>query len=276
MPELPEVEQERRRFAAVAAGRVVRRIEADPAIVRNTTPRALDLALRGRRFGEPRRHGKRLLCPTEEGPTLLLRFGMTGGLVEGATGHPHPHDRLVLELDRGALRYRDQRKLGGVWLARDEAEAASLLAGLGPDALEVGRRAFLDRLSRRRGGVKAALMDQGFVAGVGNLLADEILWQAGVHPRTPLAALDPPVRDRLYRVLRRVLRTAVARFDHHETQRRWLIRVRGEPGARCPRCGTPLGRTVAAGRTTYFCPACQPPLSGPPAGDPRPTPAGGA
>ncbi|HXF36905.1 MAG TPA: DNA-formamidopyrimidine glycosylase family protein, partial [Actinomycetota bacterium] len=221
------------------------------------------------------RHGKRLLCPTEDGPTLLVRFGMTGGFVAGPTDPPHPHDRLILELDRGGLRYRDQRKLGGVWLAPDEEEAASLLSGLGPDALEVGRRAFLDRLSRRRGGVKAALMDQGFVAGVGNLLADEILWQAGLHPRTPVAGLDPAARERLYRVLRRVLRTAVARFDHQETQRRWLIRVRGLPGARCPRCGTALDRTAAAGRTTYFCPTCQP-LSGPPAGAPPTTPAGGA
>ena len=259
MPELPDVEAERRRFAAAAAGRRVRRVRADPAFVRGARPGDLDRALRGRRLGEPRRWGKWLLCPAG-GPFLLLHFGMTGGLVEDA--EPSPYDRLVLELEGGELRLRDVRKLGGAWLARDEEEARDLLRGLGPDALAVDRGTFLGRLAGRRGGAKAVLMDQGFVAGIGNLLADEILWRARIHPRAPVAGLDERARARFHRAMLGVLRTAVARIGRPPPPG-WLLRVRGEPGARCPRCRTPLSRIAAAGRTTYLCPACQPPAEGP-------------
>jgi len=255
VPELPDVEAERRRFAAVAAGRRVRRVWADPTFVRGARPDDLDRALRGRRLGEPDRRGKWLLCPAE-GPLLLLHFGMTGGLVEG--GVPSVYDRLVLELEDGELRVRDVRKLGGAWLARDEGEARELLRGLGPDALGVDRTTFLERLAGHRGGAKAVLMDQGFVAGIGNLLADEILWRARLHPRTPVGALDDRARANLYRAMRGVLRTAVARMGRPPPAG-WLLSVRGEPGARCPRCRTPLARITAAGRTTYLCPTCQPP-----------------
>ncbi|HXF72808.1 MAG TPA: DNA-formamidopyrimidine glycosylase family protein, partial [Actinomycetota bacterium] len=250
MPELPDVEAERRRFAATAAGRRVRRVAADPAFVRNASPEDLDRALRGRRLGEPRRLGKWLLCPAG-GPVLLLHFGMTGRLDPG--GEPGPYDRLVLELEGSALRLRDVRKLGGAWLARDEDEARRLLRGLGPDALEVDRATFLERLAGRRGGAKALLLDQGFVAGVGNLLADEILWRARLHPRAPVVGLDAAARAGLHRAMRDVLRAAVARIGRPPPPG-WLLSVRGEPGARCPRCRTPLARIAAAGRTTYLCP----------------------
>lgn len=275
MPELPDVEAERRRFSAVAAGRRVRRVRADPAFLRNARPEELDRALRGRRLEEPGRWGKWLLCPAG-GPVLLLHFGMTGELVEG--GGPGRYDRLVLELEEGELRLRDVRKLGGAWLARDEDEARELLRGLGPDALAVDRRTFLERLAPRRGGAKAVLLDQGFVAGVGNLLADEILWRAKVHPRAPVPGLDHRARARLHRAMLGVMRTAVERIGRPPPGG-WLLSVRGEPDARCPRCRTPLARTTAAGRTTYLCPSCQPavrvrpsaPISGPRAAAPPPT-----
>jgi len=258
VPELPEVETYRRFFAEHAAGRMVRAVDvADPAIVRNAPPGALDRALRGRRFGEPRRHGKWLLCPVD-GPVLLVHFGMTGDLVwSGAEPERHRHDRLVLVFDHGELRYRNMRKLGGVWLAHDEAELKDLIGDLGPDALDVAREEFLDRLSRRRGGVKAALMDQRFVAGVGNLIVDEVLWQARIHPRRRMEDLDAASRARLFRTMKRVLRIAVDEFDYLESRTGWLNHVRGEPDGRCPRCRTPLLRVTVAGRTTYLCPSCQ-------------------
>ncbi len=257
MPELPDVEDRRRRFREHAAGRRILRVVAlEPSILRNASPRELDRALRGRRFEEPERHGKWLLCPAE-GPALLLHFGMTGDLVwSGDEPGRHRHDRLVLELEGGEIRFRDARRLGGVWLARDERELETLVGRLGPDALRVGPRAFAERLSGRRGGVKAVLMDQRFVAGVGNLVADEALWQARIHPRRRVEDLDARARAELHRALRRVLRSWVAGGGRGPA---WLLPVRGEPRARCPRCGTPLERTTAAGRTTYLCPTCQPP-----------------
>jgi formamidopyrimidine-DNA glycosylase len=258
VPELPDVERYGRFFRAHAAGRVVRSVESDPTILRNTTPGRLRATLRGRRLEDPDRHGKWLICWTD-GPALLLHFGMTGDLVwSGDEPERHRHDRLILLLNDGTeLRYRNMRKIGGVWLAHDPGSVSAILGPLGPDGLRVGRREFLDRLSRRRGGVKAALMDQSLVAGVGNLTADEILWQARIDPLRPVATLDSSDRGRLYSTLRSVLREAVESEDYVTGKRSWLSRVRGRPGATCPRCGTPLARTVAGGRTTYYCPSCQ-------------------
>jgi formamidopyrimidine-DNA glycosylase len=258
VPELPDVEQFRRFFRTHATGRTVAALWADPTIVRNTSPEALSSALLGRTFEEPDRHGKWLICWTD-GPALLLHFGMTGDLISSADEPAvHRWDRMVLRFTDGdELRYRNMRKLGGVWLAHDRQEAAAVTGGLGPDALTVGRKEFLERLARRRGGIKAALMDQAFVAGVGNILADETLWQARIHPRRRIDSISAEERTELYRRMRSILRQAVADHDI-ERKRSWLSHVRGRPDAACPRCGTPLERTVAGGRTTYFCPRCQP------------------
>jgi len=258
VPELPEVEAYRRFFAEHAKGRTVRAVDVlDRDIVRNAAPEDAGSLLTGHRFEEPGRHGKWLVCPAT-GPTLLFHFGMTGDLVwSGDEPDRHRHDRLVLVFDEGELRYRNMRRLGGVWLASDHDELNVVLGSLGPDALAVEQDEFLGLLSRRRGGVKALLMDQRLVAGIGNLVADEILWQARIHPRRRVEDLDAKDRVRLFRTMHRVLDTAVEDFDYLETRRRWLSRVRGRPGGRCPRCGTALSRTVVAGRTTYFCPSCQ-------------------
>jgi formamidopyrimidine-DNA glycosylase len=258
VPELPDVEQFRKFFERHATGRVVRSVWADPTIVRAGTPAAVDQALRGRRFAQPSRHGKWMIARTD-GPALGIHFGMTGDLIwSGDEPERHRHDRAILVLDGGdELRYRNMRKLGGIWLAHDEDDVASLLRSLGPDALSVSKREFLDRLSRRRGSVKAALMDQALVAGVGNILADEILWQARLHPLRPVPDLSAEDRETLARTLRSVLGESVRRYDYIERKRTWLASVRGRPGAVCPRCATRLARTVVGGRTTWFCPRCQ-------------------
>jgi formamidopyrimidine-DNA glycosylase len=259
VPELPDVEHYRRVLAEHARGRRIQHtVTTDPGILRNVAPETLDRALRGHRFEEPERHGKWLLAWTS-GPAVLLHFGMTGDLLVGPGPEGrHRHDRVIFELDRGELRYRNMRKLGGLWLAHDREEARRLLGPLGPDALAVDRRAFRELLSRRRGRVKAALMDQTLLAGVGNLLADEALWQARIHPARRIEHLSAEERERLFTSLRKVVRTSVERFDEMPRLRRWLTNVRGLPGAACPRCRTPLERTVVGGRTTWFCPRCQP------------------
>jgi formamidopyrimidine-DNA glycosylase len=259
VPELPDVEAYRRFFLYHAAGHVVHGVVVpDPAILRNASPEALDASLGGRRFAEPERHGKWLLCWTD-GPGLLLHFGMTGDLVwSGDEPERHRHDRVILELDHGELRYRNMRKLGGAWLAHDRAEALAAMGDLGPDALAVTKEEFLDVLSRRRGGLKALLMNQRLVAGVGNLIADEVLWQARLHPKRRAEDLTDRERSELYRKMHHVLRESVEHFDYVPRKRGWLNHVRGLPGAVCPRCKTPLARTAAGGRTTYFCPSCQP------------------
>ena len=258
MPELPDVEGFGRTLAERATGRTVRRVlVTDPGILRNTSATTLDRALRGHRFEQPQRHGKWLVARTD-GPAVLFHFGMTGELAwgPGAEGR-HRHDRVIFVLDRGELRYRDMRKLRGLWLAHDEEEIAALLRPLGPDALTVSRRAFHHVLRRRRGQVKAVLMNQEVLAGVGNLLADEVLWHARVHPSARVEDLSDADLDRVHRELRRVLKESL-RHDRVPPLRGWLLRVRGHPGAACPRCGSPLHRSEVGGRTTYSCPRCQP------------------
>jgi formamidopyrimidine-DNA glycosylase len=241
-----------------AAGRRIDRVVVtDDGILRNTSARTIDRALAGHRFEEPTRHGKWLLAWTT-GPVALLHFGMTGhlGWGDGQAGR-HRHDRVIFELDRGELRYRNMRKLGGLWLAHDEDEARRVMGFLGPDALGLDRRGFRNVLRGRRGQVKAVLMNQAVVAGVGNLLADEILWQARINPTRRLEDLSDDDRERLFDKLRHVVRTSVERFDYVPRMRGWLTSVRGVPDAACPRCRTPLERTVVGGRTTWFCPRCQ-------------------
>src|SRR5207248_9938796 len=130
------------------------------------------------RFARPERQGKLLICPTEGGPALLLHFGMTGQFVWSEHGSRHPHDRLGLEFDDGVLRYRNMRKFGGVWIAGDEAELGKVRGRLGPDWQSFSFEAFDELVSRRRASLKALLLDQSAASGLGNLTADEALWQA--------------------------------------------------------------------------------------------------
>jgi formamidopyrimidine-DNA glycosylase len=257
MPELPDVEGFRRELARHAEGKLVEAVHVlDRSLLRNATPPALGRALEGRRFRAPRRHGKWLLAPVD-GATVLMHFGMTGSLDWMPSGSErHPHDRVVFECVGGELRYRNMRKFGGVWLAREEDERERITGPLGPDAAELSRADLHALLARRRGGVKAALMDQRLLAGIGNLLSDEILWRARVNPRTPVSSLSRARKDALHEALRETLRGSIrsGRVPHGPS---WLTAVRDEPGASCPRCGVSLRRATVAGRTACWCPRCQ-------------------
>ncbi|GDY32255.1 Fpg/Nei family DNA glycosylase [Gandjariella thermophila] len=258
MPELPDVEGFRRVLAEHAVDARVRGVDVtDTGVLRGTTPAALDRALAGQRFTEPRRHGKWLLAGTG-GPTVVMHFGMTGSLLWCAGDEPrHPHDRVIFRLDRGELRFRDSRKLQGIRLAENDDAVDRLLADTGPDALSIGRGEFDALLTGARRRIKALLTDQSALAGLGNLLADELLWRVGVHPARPAGELSEDERARLYDEMRRVLRAAV-RAGRVPPREGWLTGVRDERDAPCPRCGGPLERTRTAGRSTVWCPRCQP------------------
>jgi formamidopyrimidine-DNA glycosylase len=169
---------------------------------------------------------------------------------------PHRHDRVVLRLDGGELRYRDQRKLQGLWLARDD-EAAGIVGRHGPDALGVTKTQLRERLAGKRTGIKAALMDQAVVAGLGNIVTDEVLWRAHLHPGRRPGSLTTAEWDRLHRGLGSVLRASVKEGQVPPRQS-WLTGVRDEDHPACPRCHAELRRTRSGGRTTLWCPACQP------------------
>jgi formamidopyrimidine-DNA glycosylase len=259
MPELPDVEGFRRTLDGVAGQRIARVEVRDAGVLRGVSARTFARRLEGHRLAHPYRHGKWLIAPTEDGgPVVVLHFGMTGGLLSCPAGRErHPHDRVVLVLDDGGeLRYRDQRKLQGLRLG-GPGTAEEATAGLGPDAMSVGAREFGEVLAGRRGRVKAVLIDQSAVAGLGNLLADEILWRSRVHPARPAREVTAGERRRMHGEMRRVLRPAV-RAGRVPDRPDWLTGRRDRPEPDCPRCGTKLRGGRIAGRHTVWCPHCQP------------------
>jgi formamidopyrimidine-DNA glycosylase len=154
------------------------------------------------------------------------------------------------------LRYRDMRKLQGITLARNRREEDRVLAGLGPDALDVTPQE-LDRILKdRRGAIKATLINQQVIAGLGNLLADEILWRARIHPRRSARSLTAHERHELHGQMRRVLRTSV-RAACVPPRPSWLTGARDQRHPGCPRCRTSLCRGSIGGRATVWCPQCQ-------------------
>lgn len=261
MPELPEVEAYRL-LAEGALHRPIAGVDARDAwfLKGGLDAASLQAALDGRRFIAARRTGKLLLLDTsEDGPVLGLRFGMTGRLLldgrAGVDGLLYTSPRLdVAAWDRFAVRFADggrlavldPRRLGGVLL--DPAEWA-----LGPDALSVTPAGLKAALSGSATPLKARLMDQSRLAGIGNLLADEVLWRAGLDPRRPAGLLAPRELRRLHHHLHRAVAELIERGGSHTGD----LRPARAPGGVCPRDGTPLARATVGGRTTWWCPAHQ-------------------
>ena len=247
-----------RRVAERTVGRTIREVVAPDAwFLKGTTAAVLRAALHGVSITGTRRIGKLLLLDTD-GATLGLRFGMTGRLLldgvgpieklEYASGRDDPAwMRFALRfVERGELQLVDPRRLGGVVLDPG-------VAHLGTDALSVTPARLRDALQGSRAPLKAWLLDQGRVAGLGNLLVDEILWRAGIDPARPARSLDPAEAKVLHRHLVGTVRRLMDRGGSH-TGELQVARVRG---ATCPRDGTPLQRRTIGGRTTYSCPLHQ-------------------
>ncbi|MBY8881982.1 Fpg/Nei family DNA glycosylase [Actinacidiphila acidipaludis] len=271
MPELPDVEGFRDVLDSCGTGRRVEKVEvADAGVLRGVSAARLRRALEGRRLAAPERRGKYLILRTDGDAAVLLHFGMTGRLLCCSPGEPaHRYDRVRFGLTGGRdLRYQDQRKLQGLRLADDEAAVERALAGQGPDALSLDREPFLDLLAGRRARIKTVLMDQSVLAGLGNLLADEILWRARVHPARPADRLSAEEGRHLYGAMRQVLRLSV-RAGRVPGRPSWLTGHREGRERTCPRCSTSLGSIRVSGRTTVFCPHCQPRQVGPTARRPR-------
>lgn len=259
MPELPDVEAFRRYLLQTCEGRTVSRVQVfDETLLRGVTRQHLGRVLTRHRVVGARRHGKHLFVEMAGTQWLVLHFGMTGHLEHGSAHAPVPeHTRLVLLFTDGTrLCHVDVRRLGFATLTADPEKYVDAV-DLGPDALELSEADLRHRLQSRRGGVKAALMDQSLVAGIGNIYADEILFQARVDPQAGAADLDRPAYRRLHRQMERVLHLAADRdADPRRLPRTWLLPHR-EDGAPCPRGNGTIRKYRSGGRGGYFCPACQ-------------------
>jgi len=268
VPELPEVENARRLIADQALGRrIVAVDDADTFVCRPHSPGELRDALTGRMLTAAHRRGKAMWCETSEllggppgpGPDLGIHLGMSGRIVvtspdgEAAEGGDPPGrdaqprkaewDRFTLEFaDGGRLALFDKRRLGRIQLNPD-------IGALGPDAGQVTRAEFRALITKGTTTVKARLLDQSKIAGVGNLLADEIAWQAKVPPAMPVSRLRRADVDRLYRALRSVLASAMANGGAHTGD---IIAAR-RPGGTCPRDGAEMRHGTVGGRSTWWC-----------------------
>jgi formamidopyrimidine-DNA glycosylase len=259
VPELVEVELYRR-LAERVVGRFVERVDApDPWFLKGATSvEALVATLVGGRTVGSRRRGKLLLLDTAGGAVLGIRFGMTGRLVvdgqaaierlEYSSGRDDPAwTRFALGFtDGGELRVVDPRRLGGVEL--DPSESA-----LGADARDLSIGGFRDALAGARGPVKARLLDQRRIAGVGNLVADEVLWRASIDPGRDIATLDAADLRRLHQHLVETVTLLLERGGSHLGD----LHPARQAGGLCPRDGSPLQRRTVGGRTTWSCPRHQ-------------------
>lgn len=266
MPELPDVENYKRYLDRTALRKTIKQADVLSAqVVKKISARNLARALAGRTLTRTRRHGKHLFVRLDDGHWLALHFGMTGKLAYFKREEDDPKfDRVRFDLTNGYhLAFVNQRKLGEVRLI-DDPDDFIADAELGPDALDkaVDLKTFRKLMADSRGAIKTVLMNQSRLAGVGNIFSDEILFQAGLHPMTPVDKLDDKDIARLYRALRRVLTVAIDKGAGAEefTERlpkSFLLRQR-QAGAKCPRCGGQIRTLKVTGRTAYYCPRCQP------------------
>ena len=273
MPELPEVETVRAGIAPVLEGaRITRATISDPRLVRPFAPELVAAELVDERVETVDRRGKYLIVRFESGRVLLIHLRMTGSLRHGRSGslEDDPHRRAVLSLDNGSdVAYRDVRRFGTWELLEPGELRAYLAARLGPEPLgpmSAGRLG--KRLAGRRTPLKAALLDQRTLAGLGNIYVDEALWYARLNPLRSAGSLEPEELGRLHRGIRKALRLGIerqgaslrdyARPDGESGSMQDEFRVYGRDGEPCGRCKKPIAKTRVAGRGTHFCPRCQP------------------
>jgi formamidopyrimidine-DNA glycosylase len=271
MPELPEVETVVRDLRPRAVGRTIAAVRAGAKRLRTPWDAAWGPAVTGRRIGAIRRRGKWIVVELDA-PRLVVHLGMTGQFTAVAAGEPEPdHLHLVFGLDDGTeLRFRDVRRFGSVALFPDEAavEAFFAAAALGPEPFGLDPAAFRAAVRGSGRNLKAILLDQTVVAGVGNIYADEACSRAALHPARVGSSLTPAECDALRVAIEDVLTTAIA--ARGSTIRDYVggsglaggfqleHRVYGRTGEPCGTCGRAIERVVLAGRSSHYCPKCQP------------------
>ncbi len=262
MPELPEVETIARLIAPRLAGRKILAAEFRCGFVMRADPDRTAGMLIGRKIARVHRRGKFIVLELEGGGFVSIHLGMTGRLF--TNGDPGPYTRAILTLDRGMLLFDDTRRLGRFEVT---PELPARIARLGPEPLEVEFAEFAARLAKRKARVKAVLLNQMFLRGIGNIYADEALFRAGIHPLAIASRLRKDRVRRLHKAVVQVLTEAIAKGGSSVSSyvdadgRRGFFQVEhrvyrrtGEP---CVTCGTPIRRVLVTQRGTHFCPRCQ-------------------
>ncbi len=267
MPELPEVETIKNELLPRVIGRFFARVTIiDPKVLRQPSVDEFCRKIVGQTVSSLKRQGKYLVFQLSSGKALIIHLKMTGALLLNPEQHSR-HARALFQLDDGnQLILIDRRRLGAMWLVRDEA---TIIGKLGPEPLTTDFTAEImaSRLRGRQAPIKAVLLDQGFVAGIGNMYADEALFAARIHPLRKVNSLSSQEVQSLYHSIQDVLWSAIrdkgasidtyVRPDGELGTAHFSFRVAHHRGELCPLCGTPIQRLPIRNRGTYFCPNCQ-------------------
>jgi formamidopyrimidine-DNA glycosylase len=271
MPELPEVETIARTLEPAVRGRVVAGIDLlYRPLLRRGSRKVLE-GMKGLRVLGVNRRGKMLLIECESGRTLVFHLKMTGQFLFAAPGEARDkHTRLVVRFEDGAnkLIFRDVRKFGFLLCLEGQPEAScDELACLGPEPLNVGLAEFAALIARKKGRIKSLLLNQTVIAGIGNIYADEMLFDARIHPETPASSLGKKAVERLYDSMKKILTLAIAEKgstlqDYRDAEGKagnfqFFHKVYDRKGEPCVACGTTIRMMRIGGRSSHFCPRCQ-------------------
>jgi formamidopyrimidine-DNA glycosylase len=261
LPELPEVETVVRSIRPLVRGCRIQSALFQSRFVTQGDFGAIAQALIGKRIQEVRRVGKHIFLELDDG-ILHIHLGMTGKLLWN--GAPTPYTRAVIALEGGALVYDDVRQFGRV---NYYTEPPARFSELGPDALDSTFAGFASELKRRNTAIKALLLNQRVVSGIGNIYADEILFASGVHPKARCNRISKPRAQRIFTEMKRILEAAIEHrgssiSDYVDAENRQggyqlLHRVYGKQDEPCPECGAVIRRIVVGQRGTHYCPRCQ-------------------
>jgi len=270
VPELPEVETVRNELEPYVVGHSISGVTLFwEGMLRQPSPKELYTRITGQEINAITRRGKYLIFSLSSGDLLIIHLKMSGSLLIGKdSSPPTKYTRAIIHLDKGTnIFFSDPRKFGTMQLMKDNG---TVFTKLGPEPLAASftPEVLAQRLSKRKASVKAVLLDQGFVAGIGNMYADEALFSAGVHPLRTASSLSQGEIERLYHAIQQVLWAAIGNRGASIIN---YLRPSGEPGTahfqfkvahgrgkNCPNCDTPLRRIVVRNRGTYLCPKCQP------------------
>ena len=257
MPELPDVEAYKRYLDKYALGQKLEHVEVQDAGILKTSASKLRDSLKGNKLEESKRVGKYLLIKAGD-YWVVMHFGMTGYLnYFKVNGGPPKFSKILFYFDNDhILSYINKRKFGYVDLIKNIEEYLADKK-VGPDALEVDLTLFRKILNKKKSKIKSVFMDQKPMSGVGNIYADEILYQARIHPEAPTAKLSDEQVKELYNKMKQVLETAIKHNAQPEDlPSHFLIHSR-EDGEQCPGCDGKVKKITVGGRSTYFCPECQ-------------------
>ncbi|MBS3806734.1 MAG: Fpg/Nei family DNA glycosylase [Bacteroidales bacterium] len=256
MPELPDVEIFRRYAEEHALNQEIKKVSIEDDKIAATSPQTISESLRDRQLKKAERIGKYLFLPTERQSVLVMHFGMTGWL-EYQKHEKSQYTKASLNFSNGYhLCFVNPRKLGRLHITDNIQEFCRYME-IGPDALAIGEGDFIQKMKKKRGMLKSALMDQSFLSGLGNIYSDEILFQAGLHPKTRISRLNEAHIGHLFSRMKEVLSLAIEHRANPDNMPDHFIIPHRKEGSICPSCGGEVQKDKLSGRGYYFCPRCQ-------------------